>query len=412
MPTKTLTNKRNHILEILLPFLGLAEPYTISAIPVTAIILLLVILFRDGLKGAKLSISKQAAPYLVFVIYKIIRDLFHMAFSISDPISVQFNRLFEDVVLFALIFIVCDTEFSEDVLYKWWKIAGIFFGAGMIYHVVQLLVLKNPIEPISLIPGYIIYNDKVEEFMRPTSFFSEPASYVTSMLPLLFLSLKRKDFKWSVISTFLIVISTSTVGVVLSAVLWIIFILFEEKSLKTTLLSLIFVALFIVLFMNLAIFSDALEKLLLVSQGDSTWGSRVEIPFQMVNAMTWKELPFGTNIIDTRTFAYNNIGYFLKYPTMIDSLGDGYGVFLNTIAYLIFRYGIVGLGLYLLTFKNKLFNKKYEARMYAIIMFVASFAQGSVADPGIAFIILLLYSNRVGVDTNKSTLIDDRTVKM
>ncbi|MCH5190396.1 MAG: hypothetical protein J1F37_07520 [Oscillospiraceae bacterium] len=391
MQTNLKSNNRNHALEILVPFLGVFAPYKISVIPVTAIMLFIIVFFRN--KGT-LFISKQTMPYLIFVLYRVFRDVVHMFFSVSDPIDVQVKRLSEYIVLNALIIIMCNYDFDERILFKWWKIAGTVFGAGMVYHVVQLLIFHQSIQPISLIPGYIIYNEAVEDFTRPTSFFSEPAAYVVSMLPLLFLSLKRRNLKWAVIATFLIMMSTSTIGVVLSALLWVLFILFEKKSMKTTVISLTFVFVFVVLFMYLPLFSDTLEKLQEVSVGASTWGSRVKGPFEMISVMKWYELPFGTNILDTREFVFRNLSSFKSGSVPVLYVNYGYTVFLNTIAMLIYRYGITGLCLFLFTFKNKMLNKHYEARMYAIMMIVAAFAQGSVASPDIGFIIVLLYANK------------------
>ena len=62
---------------------------------------------------------------------------------------------------------------------------------------------------------------------------------------------------------------------------------------------------------------------------------------------------------------------------------------------IIYRYGILGLLLYLLIFLNKIFDKKYEARMYVIMLLVASFGQGSIASPGIPFVLILLYANKI-----------------
>lgn len=391
-------SKRNHLLEMLVPFIGMLAPYKISILPLSAIVLMIIFLFQR--RPIRVTFSKQLRPYLLFLAYMVARDLLHMCFSISDPISVQFNRLIEDVVMYALIFLICD-DFDEDVLFRWWKIAGVVFGVGMVYHVI-LLFLGRPIEPISIVPGYSIGNASVAVFRRPTSFFSEPAAYITSMMPLLFLSLKKKKLIWAALSTFLIALSTSTVGVVLAAVLWSAFILLERKSHKTTFIYLLFVALLVVLFVNLPIFSDTLQKLEAVSEGGSTWGSRIEGPFQIVGAMNWYELPFGTSTLDPRAFISNH--NFDKFNlSLIVSNQDGYSVFLNTIASLIFRYGIVGLCLFLLTFKKKILNNRYEARIYAIMLLVAAFAQGSVAEPGIGLIIILLYANKMNKPITKQS---------
>lgn len=392
MQLESKNTRKNHILEMLIPFFGVLAPYRIGIIPTSAILLLVIVLFRNG---GKVRIPKLATAYVAFVAYLVVRDILHMFFSVSDPIDVQINRLLEKVILYALILLVCEGDFDEDALFKWWKVAGVIYGAGMLYHVVQLVVLGEEIHPISIIPGYDIAHEDVESFSRPTSFFPEPAAYVGAMLPLLFLSLRKRNFLWAAVSAFLIVVSTSTVGIILTAVMWMVFILMEKNSIKTKLLYIAFAVLFTVLFLNLAIFSDALEKLQDVSEGESTWRSRVEGPIQMIKALNWKELPFGTNLVDTASFVRKNISHFpadsIPYIYVTEK---GLTVFLNTYCNLIFRYGIVGLILFLKMFKGKILNKKYAARIYAITMLVAAIAQSTVASPAVPLMMLLLYTNK------------------
>ena len=87
---------------------------------------------------------------------------------------------------------------------------------------------------------------------------------------------------------------------------------------------------------------------------------------------------------------------------------SGKDVFLNTIALVMYRYGIAGLALYLSIFRKKLFSVKYEARIYAIMMIVASFGQGFISSPSIPLIILLLYANKM----HRSEILSEGTVNI
>ena len=385
--------RKNHILEILVPFFGVLAPYRVAIIPASAILLLIIILFKDG---GKVRLPRTISAYIGFVVYLIARDVFHMFFSTTGvSIRAQVNGLLEDVVLYLMIYIVSNGDFDEDVLFKSWRIAGVIFGAGMLYHVYQLLVLGQDIYPISFIPGYDIAHEAGEMSGRPTSFFSEPAAYVNSMLPLLFLSLRKRKFFWAAISAFLIVISTSTVGVILTAVMWVVFILLERKSVMTTVLYIAFAAVFVMLFLNLSVFSDSLEKLQDVTEGESTWGSRVEGPILMVKAMNWWEFPLGTSVVDTIKFVFERIQRIPAGSRPYMYAMSGKAVFMNTYCKLIFRYGIAGLLLFLSIFKGKVLNKKYDARIYAIAMLVAAIAQGMTASPDMPLLIIVLYESRM-----------------
>ncbi len=392
-------NIRMHLLEILLPFLGLLVQYKVSIIPLSVIAMVVIIFFQG-----KICFRKTCGPYFLYLGYILMRDVFHILFSNYSDVSVQLNIIINYTVQFLLIFTICSNDFDENILYKWWKIAGTIFGIGMVYHVVQIMIFHNPVNPISIIPGYLMRSDALDGSMRPVSFFAEPASYVTSMMPLLFLALKKKDLKWAIISTFLIVISTSTVGVALAAVLWITFIIFEKKNKKITISAIFFIVIFVVSFMNLSVFSDTLSKLQEVSEGGSTWGSRIQGPFEIIGVMKWYELLFGSNFLVVRDFVGAHLSQFSAGSVVLSIYNLGRDFFLNSVASVIYRYGIVGLILILSTFKNKIFNKKYEARMYVIMLLVASVAQGLVFDPNICIMLPLLYANKMNKTIEKNSL--------
>lgn len=388
MNTNLYNKRQSHLLERILPFLGVLAPYKVSVVPFTAIALFIV--FVSKITNGKITISLKSKSFFLFFIYMIFRDILHIFFSNGATISSQINRLIEYVVLYVLIFFVVG-KFNEDTLYKWWKIAGIIFGAGMLYHVIQIMIFNNSVTPISLIPGYVIREDALRGSMRPTSFFAEPAAYVTSMMPLLFLALKRKDLKWAFVSTFLILISSSTVGVILSAVLWILFVLIEKKSTRTRITMIFLICASVVLFLNFGVFSEALQKLELVLKGGSTLGSRVIAPFEVIGLMDWTQLLFGSNVLGVKEFILEDQtklqpgSVSLLYAQSKDS------VFLNTVASLIFRYGLLGLGLFWGCFRNKIFDKGSEVRMYAIMLLIAVMGQGNIATPDIPIILLVLY---------------------
>lgn len=377
------------MLEIFLPFLGVLAPYKISVVPITAIALFFI--FLSKVIGGKITVSKKSKTFFMLFIYMVFRDILHMLFSEGGAISTQLNRLIEYAVLYILVFLVVG-KFDENILYKWWKIAGVIFGAGMIYHVFQILVLNQPAVPITIIPGYVLRSDSLEGSFRPTSFFAEPAAYTTSMMPLLFLALKRNDLKWAFLSTFLIVVSTSTVGVILSATMWILFILFQKKPVRKTITAIFFICAFVAIFLNSELFSDTLSKLESVAAGESTFGSRVQVPFEVISLMDLIHLPFGSDVLEVKAFVLANRECLQPGSATLYYAQTKDSVFLNTFASLIFRYGIVGLCLFLLCFKNKLLNSGYEARMYAIMLLIASFGQGNIVEPGIPMMLLLLYA--------------------
>lgn len=110
----------------------------------------------------------------------------------TNEFSAALNTVIECAVMMVATVYLADTEFDEEKLYKTWKVAGLLFAAGLVYHIVCLYLLGRGIKPISILPGYILRSE--EGIARPSSVFAEPASFVCAMLPLVFLSLKHDDY--------------------------------------------------------------------------------------------------------------------------------------------------------------------------------------------------------------------------
>jgi hypothetical protein len=189
--------------------------------------------------------------------------------------------------------------------------------------------------------------------------------------------------------------------VILSAVMWVLFILFEKKSLRVTVSAILFIIIFLVLFLNLEIFAESLTKFESVAEGESTFGSRVKAPFEVVGLKDWFNLPFGNTTLNIREFVMANQMDLSAASRVLGYAQTKENIFLNTVAQLIYRYGIVGLVLFLMCFKGKIFNKNSKIRMYAIVLLIAVFGQGNISTPDIPMFLLLIYS--FDFNNNKET---------
>ena len=401
------TNTRGyqkHYIEYFLPFLALLAPYQfglISADTLGLLIIAVLILIRNQ---GKIAITKELKPFLYFIGYAIIRDIFRMVLG-NDPLQTQMNRMIAYSINILLVCVVCSGEFDEKKLYKAWKIAGLIFSLGLLYHMVQINILGQQIAPISLIPGYSIRSADGIASTRPCSFFSESAAFVTAMLPLEFMALRKRDMKVAVLTTIIILASTSTVGVILSVVLWGTTFLKRGLKRRTKIIMVLAAIGIIYLFVNLDVFRDAFNKLLLVAEGGSTFGSRVTGGFEVVGAESFFEKILGTN--------YNEIGKFIsenshKFPwgsTVLLYWTHGTGdVFLNTFGQLFFRYGFVGFLLYVAPCIGLLRDKYYPAKQYVVIFLVSIFGQSIVLNSYyfMTIILFVLFAKNRMNQNNKS----------
>ena len=389
-------SKKNTYIEYLLPFFLLFSQYRISGISIATILLFFVAIITYSKHGFKFY--KYFLPFVVFFIYAVFHDFFTVILGLSNS-SVSTHRLLEYGLNFVLMIMVSSAGVNESKLYKIWKCAAIIYIGGLIFHLAKIYVYKQPVQIIEILP--YLDNINTNEAMRPRSFFNEPSYLAEAILPLLFLALKRLDFKWAIITTFAIVASTSSMGILLMIVLWGAYYLLSTSELgkKRNPFIIILLAIGVIVFSmgglypNSGIFAASLYKFTDALKGGSTFDVRVTMGFIVV-----RNLPFHSFMIGT---FYNELADFLTANPFLGSIGiiskywemGNSSLFLNAFCELIFRYGVIGLILYMCTYRNMLLNKHYPARMYAIMIFIGLFGNGYLLNAPyfVSTMLLLLY---------------------
>lgn len=391
---KNLQKKKSCIIEYFLPFFIMLAPYKIGIINYGTIGLLICAGLTLIRENGKIVFKKSQAVFFAFLGYAIIKNIFNL-FLGNNSFDTIFNKTVSFTVQFLLLIYVCSFSFDEDVLYKAYKFAGVIFSAGLIYQLINVYAFGAQVTPISIIPGYILRGEVAEESVRPSSFFAEPEWFVSAMLPFEFLSLKRLDYKWAIFSTVMILASTSTVGVVLSAVLWLTVLGSNKVKFKSKAVIAVFIAVICTAFFTLNIFSGGNEKLKEVLDGESTVNSRIVVGFDTIATMDPVKLIFGENYNDPNAYVRDNNGLLRPDSPVKEYIKDGGHIFLNSFCQLVFYYGIVGLIIYLWAYFKRLKTKNYGAKNYIIMLLVSIFAQTSVLN-SIYFVsvaILMLYDN-------------------
>lgn len=390
MAQASFRENRKHYIEYFLPFFALLAPYRFGPVSADTIGLIVVAGLMIIRNQGRVKVLREFRPFLYFLAYVIFRDVIRMILG-SDTIQTQMNRIIEYLINYALVFVVCSEDFDDDKLYKVWKIAGFIYSLGLLYHLVQIYIMGQMITPISIIPGYSIRATDTITSVRPCSFFSEPAAFVNAMLPLEFLALRKRDLKIAFFVTIIILASTSTVGIILSIVLWSTS--FLERDLKTRYKFLLIIATIgmIYLFANLDIFGASLSKLLLAAEGGSTFGSRVTGSFEIVGAESWIERIIGTNYNEVGGFIATHNGMFSSRSIIQIYWKNGTGdVFLNTFGQLFFKYGLIGFILYMTPLIMFLRDKNYAAKQYVIMVIFAVFGQTMLLNSHYFMTIMLL----------------------
>lgn len=369
---KNLLSGKDYI-ERYLPFYFLLSQYRIGIISLGTIgLIIIVILTLIETRFVFINRSEFKKFYL-FWLYAVLIDMIGFALSSNQS---QINSMIEYSVSFSLIFISIQKGIEEEKLYKTWKLASIAYSAGLIYHYVMIYVMGSPVMPITLIPNYVLRDDFAS--LRPLSFFAEPESFVIAVLPVLFLALKKGDRKWAVGITIMNLLSTSTVGVVLSLVLWCVFV-FDPKNmeLKRRILFIVIMITIIIFFRGSSIFGASLDKFVSVLNGESTFESRLTNGFSIVMEMDWFSRIFGAFTHDPLNYINDNMNLFFSNNTLMRYWSAG-KIFLNTFSQLIFKYGILGLILYLYPLISFMKNDEIRLKAFIIMFVIGIFGQTSL----------------------------------
>lgn len=259
---------------------------------------------------------------------------------------------------------------NEERFYKVWKIVGIIWISAIMFQSVQVYVLGNDVGIIKIPFLYSDAKNFDRMYNRPHGLFMEPAAYVTNMLPLLFLNFKHKDYIYAIINTFSILLTTSTTGIVLSAMLWVLYI-FTSNTLKPNAkVALISAFIFIsILFLNMSVFSEGLNKL---ATEDVNNNARTNGGYIIFRELSLKNKILGIQFIDVKEFLLvTNFDLSLLNMTK-ETTFLGYT---NAISYVMICYGIIGLLFYIYMFAMIYKDGKKEYLPLLVICVVSQFGQ-------------------------------------
>lgn len=207
---KPRDNKTVNFINYLLPLYPILAQYKGPIISIGVTIMLLysvIVLF----KRKKITLYR---PFIAFSLFAVIMQ-FVNGLILPRYITTynNGNLLFMVVV----IFIIVSTWGLVDItaLYRTYKIIGIvvIFVASIQFF--QLYILKQNVYPWAFIDitgekFWYTYGN------RPTAFFAEPQALCSFLLPLLFLSLKKKENWLSGIIILAAFLSTSSLGIIIS----------------------------------------------------------------------------------------------------------------------------------------------------------------------------------------------------
>ena len=269
------------------------------------------------------------------------------------------------IILIYLSVIAFSNFISEDYLYKILKVIGVFVMIGLFYHLIQIYLFGIEVKTILFFDTNLIgYENKTNS--RPVSFFSEPQAYASFMMPLLFLSIKKKEFIWTSVVTISIILSGSLQGLVMTSVF--LFFLFKQIRFIDKFLIISIISFLMLVSINGKLFNFFNDK---INNIEIDSDVRLSRGFVIYGTMNPFEKAFGVG------FGQENVKNYAQNQSSLSSwanLNERAG-HTSTFSGLLVQFGYVGMFLFLIFLINMYYNSKKENRIFIIVICAAAFSQ-------------------------------------
>lgn len=393
--------KNNIWLYLLFLFIPILNVYSFGVGNIALIALLLVAIY--GLISGNVFKKQKLFLFLGFLVI-FHEAIFYVMYNVPNTSGTWFNRIVEEL-LFVISIATFVNVFDLGKLYKWWRLVGVLFMIGLFYHSIEYYVFNHNVDMIKL-PFLPLSDNKVFEkiltvdYTRPRSFFTEPSHYASFMLPLLFLNLLYKDYKYGAINMVFLLLSTSSLGIVTGAFLLIV-MSFKHTSFKIKLLLIIFLIVGYFCFLNLDIFQFARDKIASSNGGDESSSLRI-----FFTASVWAELPIDLKMLGIPSYS---IGDFLQHNSkyipnqLVWVLQDESSInYASSIWFVAVKFGLIVWGVYLFFYIRNI-KKSWSSPIlyYALMIFVATFIQSCFLNSifmSQIVLMLVLLNNKKDID--------------
>lgn len=331
------------------------------------VVLLCFILYR------KLSIPRTFLALSVFYCGRLLLNYFFSDISMTAYLF-YYLRLLSCPLATILLAAYAD----EDVMYKVWRIMGIFVITILIFQYVQVYAMGRMIRPMNLLP---ISSDEAEASWlmyssRLCSVFTEPSVFACYLMPLLFMANKRGKFGMSIVVTLAVLLSTSTNGIVICVVLWGYELIKGKMRNSRKLLIAVTVILFAVAFLTLPMFQATRDKIFAPDvYAQKTIDYRLRYGAMIYQQMPTVEKIFGIFSLDLEHYMLSGNVYIQGFSRSL------YG-YTNDFMKIPIYSGVIGFGFYIYMFVRYIrYGEMCHSVAYTVALLAMSFSSKTVFEP-------------------------------
>lgn len=361
-------------LELIFAFYPILSGYAYGALKMDLLVLLVmdvIVLFRPRKKWL------SCLPLLWLMFFILLHELILFFYLGADRVYL-FNTIIGYFITFVSIFIIAPAlNYKKLVGALMW--VGILSAGGILYHfyMIQTGGFCHPIK-LPFMPALASDTRLFEEVSRPTSFYWEPAAFVTYMMVPLFISLHQRKFLLTGGIIFVMFLSTSSTGILLSILICGVYILTQKVKLRYKLILLSLASIMIVFLLSSEMFEAGITK---IEKMDIENTSRLINGPSLIMNMPLEHLIIGmteANVID-----YNRIN-----PSNLIWTRSG-DIFVSSFWLVWAKFGIIGLFLYLNLY-YRLIKTNIQLLPYGLILIIAMFFQGFMFSAIFAFQIIFM----------------------
>lgn len=278
------------------------------------------------------------------------------------------NSGFSIILIYFIIIILYD-DIDENELMKSYKIFGTIAIIGLLYQSFSIYILDIPSPPFKILPIDAADQHFWGEGERPSSFFAEPQAYCSFIIPMLFLYLKNNKKLLSIIITVSILLSTSTQGLAMAAVIWGGYIFLHVPNTKKRIALLFLLVSISILYINLDVFNYSREKIVNTNLDDNI---RLSRGFQIYNSLDTHDKIFGLGLGGAHDYMEKNSSLFewSQNNTQYHLLGYTTGVSGTLVS-----FGLIGGLCLLIMFLRFLKFEDKRNRIFMIMIIMIFFSQ-------------------------------------
>lgn len=321
---------------------------------------------------------------LVFIVYcTLVQLLFHTMGNLSIT---TLNNIMMPLIFLFIISVFID-DINEDDLYKTYFWIGVIVMAGMFYQSIGYYFLDKSAIPIKILPVADAQAHYWGYFMghRPSSFFAEPQAYSSYIMPLLFLSMKRKKFIFSIIISISILLSTSSQGIIIMFFVWGTYLAINTKGIVNKILVAGLTTVFVYSFFNFSVFEFGYEKIMNIN-----WSNNIRLTrgFEVFSTFSLKDKFLGLGTGGLVNYLISDFSAFDWIRPYVQSYGDYILGYHTGVSGTFITYGLGGgLLLFYMFYKMARYDDKSNF-IFLLVIILSFFVQSMLFNAWFLFYIL------------------------